>query len=310
MRQEAELATTLLSREYPTESSLVTRDTEFVANPSGASSLKVSGGLPVNLRVPAALIALTMAVTGPTVGHAQSALDKLKKITEQSKDLVNDARDATKEARDAAGAAKELRCDVQRDACGNVTASTGFNPSRYKTLAVALTTKGARYGNVDLDQIVRIEFENAIVRQGFAAAPAPDARRIQKRIDAEEDLSDQRLSQIRDFAKNIDAVLVVEAGNVEVARCVTHYQVRQGNGQTVGEEGERGTGEWAEAVGEYVGALGEQRRAGHSVDCQTQNLCVQSAVRLGTRRCAHRADQSVGEQLAIAKRQVGKAVNA
>ena len=231
MRREAELATTLLSREYPTESSLVTRDTEFVANPSGASSLKVSGGLPVNLRVSAALIALTMAVTGPTVGHAQSALDKLKKITEQSKDLVNDARDATKEARDAAGAAKELRCDVQRDACGNVTASTGFNPSRYKTLAVALTTKGARYGNVDLDQIVRLEFENAIVRQGFAAAPAPDARRIQKRIDAEEDLSDQRLSQIRDFAKNIDAVLVVEAGNVEVARCVTKYQGRQVNGQ-------------------------------------------------------------------------------
>ncbi|MCA0377621.1 MAG: hypothetical protein LCH84_18460 [Gemmatimonadetes bacterium] len=158
-------------------------------------------------------------------------LDKAKKAAAEMKETVADIRDLKKDGTTAVDGAKALGCSARGTSCATVTAHASFKPRRYAILAVALTSKGNAYGQVNLDQLVRDAFESAIVRKGYTAAPGQDVRRIQERIQATPGTNEAAQTQLKDFAESIDAVLMVEAGNPEVSRCERTVDKRKVYGQ-------------------------------------------------------------------------------
>lgn len=160
-----------------------------------------------------------MLAVWPQTASAQKVFDRIKDATKVIKRQVEDVKEISSSGSSTFAAAKALTCTAKGTSCANVEASATFKPRRYSILAVALTSKGSSYGQVDLGQLVRDVFESAIVRKGYTAAPGADAKRIQQRIDQTAGGPESRQAQLKDFAESIDAVLMVEAGNPEVSRC-------------------------------------------------------------------------------------------
>lgn len=188
--------------------------------------------VPASLRRRGILIALALPllVISRAV-PAQSVIDRVKAKADEVKKTLNEVQEVKKSGTNLLYDAKALSCSARGTTCASVTASESFKPRRYSILAVALTSKGNSYGQVNLDQLVRDAFESAIVRKGFTAAPGTDVTRIQKRIDQATGSSEARQAQLKDFAESIDAVLIVEAGNPDLSRCERTENNRKVYGQ-------------------------------------------------------------------------------
>lgn len=142
----------------------------------------------------------------PAAGHGQV------KFLDRVKDKVDDARES-------ADVAAELRCDVQ-GVCGEVTAAEYFAPGTYSSLAVTFVDGSNRFRAAPVDGLVRGILEGQLMENGFLMAASADVAEVQKRIArGEGGWTDDELAQLKDFIHGIDAVLVAEVGQVDLARC-------------------------------------------------------------------------------------------
>lgn len=140
-------------------------------------------------------------------------LDKLKKKVRDASATVADAR--------------ALRCEVQ-GVCGQVTAASHFDPELYESVAVTIIDGTKRSVDQGTEGLVRDAFEARLVENGYMLAASADAAAVRERIGRDaEGWTDERLAQLKDFVHGIDAVLVVDIRQVDLARCADDPKMQQ-----------------------------------------------------------------------------------
>ena len=164
-------------------------------------------------------IAVAIALPSLAVPADAQLVKKLKQTVSQAKETIEDAR--------------SVRCDVQ-GVCGEVWKSDLFTPDAYETLAVAVFDGTRRYGSEEMQGLARDPFEGGLLEKGFLLAASTDVSRVQQRIGGgDEEWTDERLAQLKDFITGIDAVLVIDIRQLQLGRCTLEKDGRNVGGTQV-----------------------------------------------------------------------------